>query len=79
MASNLEGRQGEGGIYDLTGGVSNAMSKSRNCILEGGENGRQPAEEKAKKGDKGELYHGKGCGFREGVEDGFGRCIRKST
>lgn len=77
MATYLEKRQRHRRSNDLHAGRSNAVLQGRHGILDGGEGSGKPCEEDTVGRDEEELDECQGGRFVEGVEDGFGGCVRQ--
>lgn len=56
MTPDLEAGKRDSRHYNIAGGISDSVSQGGNVHFEGGEDGREPGEEDAKRGDEAELY-----------------------
>ena len=69
MSADLESGKWESRLDDVAGGVTESMTKSRNCIFEIGKYGCEPGKGEAEEGDKSKLYERECCWLWKGVED----------
>ncbi len=75
VAADLEKREGQGGGYDVSTWVTNAVFERWNGVLQRRKEMGEIGEEYAPGGDKGELDESEGDRFRKDIEDGFGGSI----
>lgn len=75
MAAYLEHGKGEGGAYDVAGGVTDAMPQNWNGLLQRRKEMAETSEGDAPRGNAGELDDGKSDWLRESVENCLRGCV----